>query len=104
MGSMVVACYKPKPGCEAALLELAREHVPTLRALGLVTDRAPILMRSEAGVIVEVFEWLSQEVIAAMHSNPAVLEMWKKYEAVCTYETPASIPEFQKLFSHLEPL
>jgi hypothetical protein len=39
-----------------------------------------------------------------MHSNPAVLEMWKKYEAVCTYETPASIPEFQKLFSHLEPL
>jgi hypothetical protein len=39
MGSISVACYKPKAGCEAALLELVRAHLPPLRAQGLVTDR-----------------------------------------------------------------
>ena len=38
MGSISVACYKPRPGCEEALLELVRNHLPPLRAQGLVTD------------------------------------------------------------------
>jgi hypothetical protein len=39
MGSISVACYKPRPGCEEALLDLVRNHLPPLRALGLVTER-----------------------------------------------------------------
>ncbi len=31
MGSITVACYKPRPGCEQALLELVRNHLPPLR-------------------------------------------------------------------------
>ena len=46
MGSISVACYKPKPGCEEALLELVRNHLPPLREQGLVTDRASIMMRT----------------------------------------------------------
>ena len=30
MGSISVACYKPKPGCEQALLDLVRDHLPPL--------------------------------------------------------------------------
>src|ERR1051326_713829 len=37
MGSISVAWYKPKPGCEDALRELVRNHLPPLRAEGLVT-------------------------------------------------------------------
>lgn len=102
MGSISVACYKPKPGCEAALLALVRDHLPPLRAEGLVTDRASIVMRTADGTIVEVFEWVSKEAIAGAHTNPAVLNLWKRFEAVCSYETPSNIAEFQNLFGHFE--
>ena len=104
MGSISVACYKPKPGCESALPELVRGHLPPLRAEGLVTDRASIVMRAADGTIIEIFEWVSQEAIAGAHSNPAVLNLWKRFEAVCTYETPANIAEFQNMFAHFEPI
>jgi hypothetical protein len=54
--------------------------------------------------VIEVFEWVSQEAIAGAHSNPVVLEVWKRFEAVCSYEVPANIPEFQKMFAHFEPV
>ena len=92
MGSISVACYKPRPGCEAALLELVRNHLPPLRAQGLVTERPSIVMRTADGIIIEVFEWVSQEAIAGAHSNPAVIDLWKRFEAVCTYETPSIEP------------
>jgi hypothetical protein len=104
VGSISVACYKPKPGCEEALLDLVRDHLPPLRALGLVTERASIVMRTADGTIVEVFEWVSQDAIAGAHKNPAVLDLWKRFEAVCSYETPSNVPEFNNLFGHFEPV
>ena len=104
MGSISVACYKPKPGCEEALLELVRNHLPPLRAQGLVTDRTPMVMRTANGTIVEIFEWVSQEAIAGAHQNPAVIDLWKRFDAVCSYETPSKLPEFQNMFAHFEPL
>jgi hypothetical protein len=55
MGDVVIVAYRPHSGCGEELLTLAREHVPYLRRLGLVTDRAPILASATDGVI-EVFE------------------------------------------------
>ena len=104
MGSISVACYKPKTGCDAALLELVRDHLPPLRSEGLVTGRPPIVMRTADGTIIEIFEWVSQEAIAGAHQNPAVLDLWKRFEAACSYEIPSNLPEFQKMFSHFEPI
>jgi hypothetical protein len=104
LSSISVACYRPMPGCEEALLAVVRDHLPPLRAQGLVTERAPIVMRTQDGTVIEVFEWVSQEAIAGAHSNPVVLEVWKRFEAVCSYEVPANIPEFQKMFAHFEPV
>ena len=104
MGSISVACYKPKPGCDDALLEMVRNHLPPLRAEGLVTDRASIVMRAGDGTIIEVFEWVSQEAIAGAHNTPVVLELWKRFEGVCTYAIPSNIVEFSKMFAHFEPL
>ena len=104
MGSISIACYRPRAGCEEALLDLVRNHLPPLRSEGLVTERPSIVMRTADGTIVEVFEWVSQESIARAHHNPAVLALWKRFEAVCSYETPANLPEFQKMFSHFEPI
>jgi hypothetical protein len=104
MGSISVACYKPRPGQEEALLELVRNHMQPLHSQGLVTDRTPIVMKTADGTIIEVFEWVSQEAIAGSHSNPVVLDLWKKFEAVCWYETPSNLPEFQRMFAHFEPI
>lgn len=104
MGSISVACYRPRAGCEEALLELVRNHLPPLRALGLVTERTSIVMRTANGTIIEIFEWVSQEAIAGAHNNPSVLDLWKRFEAVCWYETPSNLPEFQNMFAHFEPI
>jgi hypothetical protein len=104
MGSIAVACYKPRAGCEHALLELVRGHLPPLRAEGLVTERESIVMRTADGTIVEVFEWVSREAIASAHTNPVVLEVWKRFEAVCSFETPSNIAEFQNMFAHFEAI
>ncbi len=104
MGSISVACYRPKPGREEGLLDEVRDHLPPLRAAGLVTERASIVMRAKDGTVIEIFEWVSLEAIASAHSNPVVLEIWKRFEAVCTYEVPANVAEFQNMFAHFEPM
>lgn len=104
MGRVVVAVYKPRPGKEAELTELVRGHVPRLLAAGLVTDRAPIAARAGDGTIMEVFEWLSEDAIASAHNNLVVQQMWREFEACCWYETPANVPDLQRMFVSLDPL
>lgn len=84
---------------------MVRNHLPPLRAQGLVTDRTSIVMCTANGTIVEVFEWASQEAIAGAHSNPVVLDLWKRFEAASWYETlPSNLAEFQNMFAHFEPI
>jgi hypothetical protein len=104
MGRIVIACYRPKPGQDAALHALARTHVATLRSIGLVTDRPPITMQASDGTIVEVFEWASADAIQAAHGHPAVLKMWEQYAAVCDYVPIAQVPEAAQLFADFSPV
>jgi hypothetical protein len=103
-GCVVVAVYKPRPGKEAELDALIRDHVPRLREVGLVTDREPIAAKASDGTVVEVFEWLSEDAIATAHENPVVTQLWKEFEACCWYETPANVPDLQRMFVSLRPI
>ena len=100
----VIACYRPKPGQDAALMDLVRGHVPALRRLGLVTDRAPYCMHAADGTLVEVFEWASAKAIAAAHENPEVHKMWAAFGAACSYVKLSELAEAQQLFAEFEPL
>jgi len=104
MGRIVIVCYRPKPGKREALRKLIVDHVATLRAQKLVTDRAPITMEAKDGTIVEVFEWASAAAIEAAHSNPAVQAMWNEYSAVCDYVPLAELPEAADMFAEFSPL
>ncbi len=104
MGRVVIACYRPKPGTTDALRSLIRDHVATLRSLGLATDRAPITMESRDGTVVEVFEWASARAIAEAHEHPVVLAMWEDYARVCDYVPVGSVAEASELFSEFTPL
>jgi hypothetical protein len=104
MGRIVIACYRPKPGKKAALQSLILDHVATLRAEGLVTEREPITMEAQDGTIVEVFEWVSSAAIESAHINAAVLKMWDQYTEVCDYVPVAEVPEAANMFAEFAPI
>ena len=79
-------------------------HHAILLAEGLVTERKSIIGKSKDGTIVEVFEWVSEELMQQAHTNVNVLAMWKEYEAVCSYVPIAEVPESSELFSGFTPL
>ena len=99
MGRIVIVAYRPKPGKADGLRALVATHVPRLRAEGLVTERAPIVMEAADGTVVEVFEWASREAIEAAHANPAVQAMWAEFAEVCEYVPVSSVAEAGELFS-----
>src|SRR5438876_3433408 len=103
-GVVVIVAYRPKPGKEEELLALVRGRVPTLRKEGLVTGRAPTIMRSRDGTIVEVSEWKSQEAIDAAHKNPNVLAMWNKFFAICECVPLNTLAETKEMFAGFEPI
>lgn len=104
MGHVVIACYKPKAGCQGALRDLMRTHVERLRAEDLATDREPILMQATDGTYIEVFEWCSEHAMQRAHSNLAVQAMWSEYAEVCDYVPLSTISEATQLFSGFAPV
>jgi quinol monooxygenase YgiN len=103
-GVIVIVAYRPKPGRESETLDLVRSRVPTLRKEGLVTDRAPTIMRARDGTIIEVSEWKSQEAIDAAHKNPNVLAMWNKFFEVCGCIPLNTLSESAEMFAGFEPI
>lgn len=99
MGRIVIVAYKPFPGKEEELDQLMKEHVNILRKEGLATDRESILMKSEDGTVIEVFEWVSKDAIDMAHTNTNVLKMWDDYSKVCEYIPISDIKESSELFS-----
>ena len=102
MGDVVIVAYRPKPGREAELDALTREHVAYLRDLDLVTVREPVLLKGRDGMVVEVFEWRDGAVQAA-HSHPKVQELWVRYADVCDYVPLKELPEAAELFATFKP-
>jgi hypothetical protein len=104
MGRLVVACFRPLPGKQQELRALTATHVTRLRALGLVTDRVGVAMEADDGCVIEVFEWVSSDAIAAAHEHAEVLAMWQEYEACCTYVPLTEVPGASDLFPDYAPL
>ncbi len=101
--TIVIVAYKPKPGKEADLLQLTREHVPLLRAEGLASDRPVTACQATDGTIVEVFEWVAGGIERA-HTNPVVMKLWERYAAACDYAPLATLAESSTQFASFTPL
>ena len=104
MGQFVIAAYKPKPGKEAGLMQVVKEHLPILRQEKLATNRPAHTMRCKDGTIIEVFEWESAEAIAAAHKNPNVLAMWGRFNDVCDIVKLVDLAESRDMFAGFEPI
>ena len=103
-GICVIVAYRPKPGKETELLEVVRNRVPTLRKEGLVTDRAPVLMRAKDGTIIEVSEWKSREAIDAAHKNANVPALRNRFFAVCDCVPLKTLAEADEMFAGFAPI
>ena len=101
---IVIALYRPFEGKDAELRKLIEQHLPTLRDLGLATDRESMLMRAEDGTYIEIFEWASEEASGKAHEHPAVAKIWEGMGAIGELPTLASLKEAQQTFSHYEPI
>ena len=104
MGILVIVAYRPRPGKQALLLKLTKEHVPILRREGLATERPAYAMRAKDGTVIEVFEWKSQAAIDAAHANPAVTKMWQSYVEACEFVPLKDVKESSDLFAGFEPI
>ena len=104
MGRIVIVAYKPLPGKDEELEKLVLDHFGILRNQNLVSDKKPLIMKTSGGELIEIFEWKSSEAIQEAHSNAEVQKLWSRFQAVCTYEPPASIKEFSNLFSEFESI
>ena len=104
MGQFVIAAYKPRPGKDAELIALVREHLPVLRDQGLATDFPPLVMRADNGTIVEIFEWKSLDAIDAAHKNEKVQALWARFGVACDYESLANLDEAKHPFAHFTPV
>jgi catechol 2,3-dioxygenase-like lactoylglutathione lyase family enzyme len=100
----VIVAWRAKPGQEAALLPLLREHVPLLQSLGLATDRAPMLMQAGGGVMLEAFEWASSAAIERAHHMPEVLAMWERFSTTCDVVRLQELPEATQMFAEFQAL
>jgi hypothetical protein len=80
---MVIATYRPYPGRDRELLKILREQGPVLRGEGIVTERAPVVMRAEDGTIVEAFELTSDQSIERAQGSAKVRALWERLQKVC---------------------
>ena len=100
---IMIVAYRLKPGKEAELLQLTREHVPLLRSEGLATSHPVTACRANDGTIVEVFEWAPGGTERA-HTNPEVMLLWERYAAACDYVPLTSLAESSTQFASFSPV
>lgn len=99
----VVSVYRPKPGSEAALLELVRQHVPRLRELGLVGPAPVTVLRSSRdGSLLEVFDWQDEAAVKQAHELPEVHALWEAFEKLCDCIPLSGLEEAGAPFAHFE--
>lgn len=101
--SVVIVAYRPKPGKDADLLQLTREHLTILRAGGLATDREAIVCRADDGTIIEVFEWEAGGAAAA-HANERVKALWARYWDACDIVKLRDLAEAAQMFAGFVPV
>jgi quinol monooxygenase YgiN len=99
-----MATYRPHEGKETAFQTVLDKHIPTLRAEGLITDSPTLLLKSENGTLIEIFEWKSSEAIDAAHQNAAVQVIWNEMMEIADFPPLSTLPEAGRPFADFRPV
>jgi hypothetical protein len=104
MGIIAIACYRPHSGNERKLLSAVRKNTALLHSLGLITDRPPVIMRSEDGTLLEVFEWKSRTAKVKAHKAPEVMKLWTLMIELGKNVKLSSVQETKEVFANFKAL
>jgi 6-pyruvoyltetrahydropterin/6-carboxytetrahydropterin synthase len=101
---VAVAIYRVRDASDAArerLLDLLREHVPTLRRRGLATARPVTLLSAGDGrSVLEIFEWRDAAAADAAHRDPEVKALWEALGEIAEFITLGDLGEATERFPH----
>lgn len=100
--SIAFAMYQPAKGKSEELKQILKEHIPTLKRLGLITDSPAYMLESENGTVIEVFEWTGDEAKDIAHKHPAVRAIWGKMMDICTFPKMHDLPEANHSFPNFK--
>jgi hypothetical protein len=98
-----IVAYKAKPGKEADLMSLVKQHVPYLRSIGLATEREHIVARASNGTMLEIFEW-AEGGLERAHAHAGVGELWTSFAAVCDFVPLQTLDETAMMFANFVPV
>ncbi|MCI0596362.1 MAG: hypothetical protein L0Z48_07440 [candidate division Zixibacteria bacterium] len=105
---VVLALYQVASENEQALLKLIPKKRRYFLKAGYATRRAPILLRSRQNpeILIEIFEWKSQDAVAKAHQDPKVRAIWDEMDKLCKRigQGLSEVPEFATPFPHFEPV
>lgn len=78
----VIATYEVAEQNQQEFISLLHETEKVMRDEQLITSKTISRMSSimNPKIIIEVFEWVDSEAFDRAQKNPAVLNMWGKYE------------------------
>ena len=99
---VVFAMYKPHAGKDVELEKLIAQHVPTLKDLGLITDRPTITLKTKNSTYIEIFEWRDINAAEEAHEHPAVAKIWEKMSTVADFTNMKSLSENEDRFPHFK--
>ena len=75
-----------------------------LRKADLVTERPAILMQSQDGTFLEIFEWRDESCMKQAHEDPEIGGLWGRMAEVADFPALADLPEATGRFPHFRPL
>jgi hypothetical protein len=101
---ITIALYRPEAGKDAELRKLIAEHIPVLRKLELITDRPSVLMKSNNGTYIEIFEWRAADSAFKAEQHPEVARIWEAMAKIAELPTIASLEEMKFNFPQFEPV
>ncbi len=97
---LVIALYKPRRSKRDEFQALLAKHEGLLRKAGLVTDRPFVMMKSDDGTILEVFEWIDGAAAHKAHEHAEVGPLWNAMAEIAEFPCLAELPEATKRFPH----
>jgi hypothetical protein len=100
--TLAIAMYKPTEGNAKKLIEILKEHIPTLRKYELITNKSAYMVQSADGTVLEIFEWTNEKAKEVAHEHPAIRTIWGKMEGICEFPALKDLPEAHRPFPNFK--
>lgn len=68
------------------------------------TDRPPVLVKSENGTYIEIFEWRSPDAGYKAQQHPEVARIWEAMAKIADLPALESLAEVKETFPHFDPV